>query len=267
MATAAFEIGDRGVSIGRVLQRAFGTIGDNPVVTLGIAFLFSALPTALITYLSQQMRTSLLTALGFKGAIALFLATSVAAIVFAMLTQGALVRATVAHTEGRRANFSESVMAGLSMIVPLFLLSLVIGVAVSLAAVFFVVPGIILYVMWSVASPALVEERFGVSSAISRSNYLTKGARWRVFAIQLIMLAMVYLVAGAVSLVAVAIYGGLANFTLATANGQPLWYLALDAVSQTVTSAAWATAQAALYVELRNWKDGLPTDNLAEVFA
>jgi uncharacterized membrane protein len=206
-------------------------------------------------------------ALGFKGVIALFLATLLAAIVFAMLTQGALVRATVAYTEGRRANFSESVMAGLSMIVPLFLLSLVIGLAVSLAGAFFLIPGIILYVMWSVASPALVEERFGVSSAISRSNYLTKGARWRVFAIQLIMLAMVYLVAAAVSLVAVAIYGGFANFALATANGRPLWYLAFDAASQTVTSAVWAAAQAALYVDLRDWKDGPATDNLAEVFA
>jgi uncharacterized membrane protein len=189
------------------------------------------------------------------------------AIVFAMLTQGALVRATAAHADGHRASFSESVMAGMSMIVPLFLLSLVIAFGVSLASVFFLIPGIILYVMWSVASPALVEERFGVSSAISRSNYLTKGARWRVFAIQLIMVAMIYLVAAAVGLVVMAVYGGVTNFALASANGQPVWYLVLDTVAQTATAAVWATTQAALYLELRDWKDGPQTDTLAEVFA
>jgi uncharacterized membrane protein len=267
MATAAMDVRDGGVSIGRILQRGFGTIGDNPVVTLGIALLFSALPSALITYASQQIRGPMVMALGYKGVIALALVTMLLAIVFAMLTQGALVRATAAHAEGRRASFAESVMAGMTMIVPLFLLSLVIGFGVSLASIFFLIPGIILYVMWSVASPALVEERFGVSSAISRSNYLTKGARWRVFAIQLIMVAMIYLVAGAVALIASAVYGGFANFMAASANGRPIWYLALDTLSQTVTAAVWATTQAALYLELRDWKDGPQTDTLAEVFA
>lgn len=264
MATTSIGFDARDMSIGRVFQRAFGTIGDNPVATLGIAFLFSALPTALLTYVTQFNQRPLATASSFGAVIAVGLLSLLAMMVFAMLTQGAIVRATVAYGEGRRATFGESVMAGMSVIVPLFLLALVIGVTVSLAAMFFLIPGIILYVMWSVASPALVEERFGVSSALSRSSYLTKGARWRVFAVQAVMIVMIYLVSIAIGLIAVAVNGGLSGFG---ALGGHVWYIALAAIARTATSAVWATTQASLYIELRDWKDGPQSDMLAEVFA
>ncbi len=53
---------------------------------------------------------------------------------------------------------------------------------------------------------------------------------------------------------------------LVAAGGFSLSYFALDAFQRTVTTLVWAVIQTSLYVELRNWKEGPPTDALAEVF-
>src|SRR3546814_14393610 len=48
--------------------------------------------------------------------------------------------------------------------------------------------------MWAVVAPALVEERTGVFGAFGRSRELTKGARWKVFGLELILLVAMWIV-------------------------------------------------------------------------
>jgi hypothetical protein len=42
------------MSIGRILNTAFGAIFGNPYVMFGIAFLFSGLPRGLVAYVQQS---------------------------------------------------------------------------------------------------------------------------------------------------------------------------------------------------------------------
>src|SRR3546814_8344703 len=51
-----------------------------------------------------------------------------------------------------------------------------------------------LFCMWAVVAPALVEERTGVFGAFGRSRELTKGARWKVFGLELILLVAMWIV-------------------------------------------------------------------------
>jgi hypothetical protein len=257
---------ERSVSIGRIFSRAFGTIASNPLVTLGIAFAFGALPTLLLFYLGTSLGTQIVTTLGGAAAIAMALFSAVIAIVLSMITQGALVRATVAFSEGRKASFGESAMAGLVVAVPLFLLSLLSALGIGLGFLLLVVPGIMLYVRWAVSAPALVEERLGPIEALGRSGDLTDGVRWKVFGLLLVLMVLNWLFSALVTLIAALPSGG----PLEIANsGSPLTvtYMAVTVISGTITSAVWGVVQSSLYIELRDWKDGPRTEQLADIFA
>ncbi|QNA83317.1 hypothetical protein G4G27_04320 [Sphingomonas sp. So64.6b] len=267
MATNIGGSTDRSVSVGRVFSRAFSTIGSNPLTVFGIAFLFGALPSVAMAYLGQSLRTSVATAPNFTAwSIALPIAQVVIGIALAMIVQGALVRATVAHSQGREAGFGESALAGLQVIVPLFIVGLLLGLAVMFGLILLIVPGIMLYIMWSVAGPVLVEERSGIFAAFGRSRYLTSGARWPVFGINLLLVVIMWAFAALLGAALFAIYG-LQGVAGAFAQGLPIWYLIVSSVISTVSTAISTTIQTSIYVELRDWKDGPATDALSDIFA
>jgi hypothetical protein len=265
MASSAVAVEERRMSIARVFERGFATIGSNPVTMFGIAFLFSALPGTLITYGAEFVQQPMLEDLGVGATIVIWIATVLLAIIFGMITQGALVRATIAYSEGRKASFGESIMAGLVVVLPLIGLGILLSLAVGLGMVLLFVPGVMLYIMWSVASPALVAEREGVFAAFSRSRFLTSGARWKIFAMQLVIIVISTMVSSGLGVMLLAFNGteGMA----AMGQSLPLWYLAVNVVIQTIVAAIWGALQTALYVELRDWKDGPDTQALADIFA
>lgn len=270
MATSIGEAGGRAVSIGRIFSRAFETVGSNPVTVFGISFVFTALPGFIMNYIAQGFgysQQNLAT-----GAISLFLFVTIAiisvlvGIVLTMLTQGALVRVTAAHLQGREASFGEAAMTGLRAALPLLLLAILLGLGVMLGTMLFIVPGIILYLMWAVAAPALVEEKIGVFEAFGRSRYLTSGARWKVLGLGLIMLVIYWIFSGISGVIMVSIYG-LQGLATAMQQGVPLGFLLVSVVVSTLLTAIIATIQTSLYVELRDWKDGPATEALTEIFA
>ena len=251
--------GDRSPAIGRVLSRAFETIGANPLAVFGVAFVFAALPHVLFTVGGRALLTAGAGALGFS---ALTFSGLLGSIVSSAITQGALVRITVAHAEGRRASIGEALWAGLRMILPLLALGLLMALGVGFGLTLLFVPGLILWLMWSVAAPALAAERCGVFGAFGRSRALTKGARWRIFALELVVVVFYWLITGVFGIAAIMIAarpGPLSNFLW--------WTLAGAAISKTLTAAIWGTIQCSLYVELRDWKDGPASDRLADIFA
>ncbi|HEX9947275.1 MAG TPA: hypothetical protein VGA98_07025 [Allosphingosinicella sp.] len=267
MASAAAPANDRSVQIGRIFSRAFGTIRSNPVATLGIALLFSAAPSMLLFYLIQTMGLETVSAVGTSATIAIGIFTVVISLLFAMITQGALVRATVAFSEGRKSSFGESATAGLRVAVWLLLLALLSALGIGLGLGLLIVPGVMLYIMWAVAAPALVEEGLGPIEALGRSRRLTKGARWSIFGLILILVVLYWLFSAAIGVVGVMIYGGFEGFAASSASGDlPLAYLLVNVVAGTITSAVWGVVLTSLYVELREWKDGPKTEALAEIF-
>ncbi|HEX8238470.1 MAG TPA: hypothetical protein VF574_01895 [Allosphingosinicella sp.] len=266
MATAAAEGSDRRVSIARVFSRAFGTIGSNPVTTLGIGFLFGALPSLLAAYAVQQIRAESFVGLGAAATIAIGLFSLLVSILLGIVAQGVLVRVTVAFSEGRKASLAESAMAGLRVALPLFLLGVLNAIGLALGFLLLIVPGVILYLMWSVAAPALVEERLGPIEALGRSRYLTRGARWQIFGLTLVVLIVYWMASGLVAAFTIASYGGIAEVAASAAEGPSFGQLAINAVVATVYSAVSGVIQPSLYVELRDWKDGPRTEALAEIF-
>lgn len=268
MATPTTDSGGEAVSIGRVLSRSFAVVASNLVVVLGIAFLFGAVPGAIINYFSQQVRLGLANQPdGFRDGIFLGLASAIIGLVLAMIVQGALVRATVAHAEGRRAGFGESVAAGMRVALPLIGLAIVVGLCVGVGLILLLIPGIILYVIWAVASPALVEENVGVFGALGRSSRLTKGARWKVFGLELVVLIAVWIASALFGYFMIVAGGGMQALAQSGRAGLPIGLMIGNVVLSTLLTTFWSTAQTSLYVELRDWKDGPQAARLGEVFA
>ena len=77
----------------------------------------------------------------------------------------------------------------------LFLLSIVVGILVAIGFVFLIIPGIILTLMWIVSTPAMMVENKGVFDSMGRSSELTKGNRWRILDVGLLLLIAYFVVA------------------------------------------------------------------------
>lgn len=264
---ATFSETGRSVSIGRILSRTFSAIGSNPVVMLSIAFLFGALPATAINYYEQTLAEPLRTgALSVRDYFIIVALATLANMVLNLIVQGGLVRATMAASEGDRATLGECLSTGVRRALPLLGVALLSTLAIALGFVLLIVPGVILYLMWSVVGPVAVVERHGVIGSLGRSAELTKGAKGTIFALMLIVWVII-IAAGAVSGVAmVAIYGvqGLAR---AVQDGLPIAFLIVQGLVSTVVTVFASAIPTALYVELREWKEGAIGETLNDIFA
>lgn len=70
---------------------------------------------------------------------------------------------------------------------PLFLLNLMLSIAISIGFVVFIVPGVILGLMWFVAIPVFMIEKLGVFDSMLRSSDLTEGRRLRILPIAFVV--------------------------------------------------------------------------------
>jgi len=254
------------MSIGRVLNTAFGAIFGNLFVMLGIAFLFSGLPRGLATYFQQSALPSIGTGQASPGTFLWIVAAGLlVTMVFTVVAQGALVRATMTAHQGEKARFGECLTTALQRLLPVIGLTLVSIIAFLFAAVLFIVPAIILATIWYVAVPLVVAERSGVFAALGRSAELTKGERWNIFLLLLITIGfflLVFMLSSVVSGIGIAISARSGDFTGLA------WLTAIaNAVSTTLQTILTSAISTAAYIELRGLKEGPESQGLDAIFA
>jgi hypothetical protein len=245
------------ISISEVLSRTFGIIGRNPVVIFGIGLLLTGLPRAVIAWLSAPLRQA--AAAGHGGSNSLWIAGigGFIALLLAFLSQGAHIQAGIVDDQGRAASAGECLSVSLRRIIPLLCVALLMVLACGLAAMALIIPGIILFLMWSVAMPAVVAEGAGIGQAFGRSRALTKGARWKILGIFLVFFVLAALFTGFLILLRTAFLAGSTSWA----------GIILDAVVSSLTNSVGGVFGGALYIELRNWKDGAPIEALGDIFS
>lgn len=239
------------LAIGRVISRTIVLFRQRLWLFLGLGLFLYALPTLLLE-----------AALGFPAAtdtsnddnIAVILATVAVAVIGSVILYAALYVAAIRTDAGEHVSWQDTLKAALPLAIPVLFVGVLQSLAFVIGAIFLLVPGIILLLMFAVAGPALVAERLGVIDSMKRSRALTKGARWRIF--------LLFLIYGIV--VVVLITPLFAVMILAPNSG-----LLASIVSAGVNTMAalFPLLFAALYLELRNWKEGMAPEQLAEVFA
>jgi hypothetical protein len=252
------------ISIGRIFDRAWSVIRRNPVLTIALSFVLGAIPVVGFDYLIEDIDRSalVLTLAGYAlpGVVALFFLQVFVGLVIGVLMQGAMIAPILAAEQGTDTNFAAAAASGLRGLVALMLLGVLTGIAVEIGLTLLVVPGIVVYLLWSVAPSALVAEREGLFLALDRSQDLTQGVRWKVFAL-LLFLEVLNAVLGIGTLLT-ARFAGI-PLRLQDSPG----YLVVLILLNTISCLMWATVQGALYVELVERKEGGSVDKLEQVFA
>jgi hypothetical protein len=181
----------RPLTVGELLDRTFYLYRRHFLMFVGI----SAVPNLIL--LAFQLFQLVLVPVTLGGAVAtLFwlLATILIYFITIAVSQGATIIAVSEIQLDRQTSASEAFAAIRSRIGELSLVFLGMGLRILLGFLFFIIPGIYLAIVWSLAIPAAVLERQTLSGALSRSADLTRGHRRRIFVIYMLLLVLVYVV-------------------------------------------------------------------------
>lgn len=190
----------------------------------------------------------------------LFLGLGVIAIAMALsfVGSGAIIFGVFRQLrDGRSAGPRETLARGLGTLLPVIGVAIASALLVTAGILLLVVPGVILAVSLYVAVPVAVVERRGVNDSISRSLDLTKGNRWRIFAL---MFVLGVVNGGLDWLLRILFLSERSGF-----DGWP-WYLGLSSAVSIVLGAVSAVAAALVYYQIKVGKEGADADALAAIF-
>jgi hypothetical protein len=254
MSATGSAYAEDGFRIGRVLGRSFGVLGRHIIQFL----LVTAIPIAPLAYV---VGVELVSIMGVKNPdaatmtrLGFLLIGSVAFWGLAMMVaQAVVLYGTFQDMRGKPAHFGEGVVKGLARFFPILGLAICTMVAVAFGFVLLIIPGIIFALMFYVALPACVVERLGPIASMKRSIALTKGHRWKIFGI-LILIGLLSGIGGAVIATVLTIVGGAKAMLI----GRFLW--------QAIMGAFGAVVVAVIYHDLRAAREGIDVERMAAVF-
>ncbi|HVV10755.1 hypothetical protein [Amycolatopsis sp.] len=139
----------------------------------------------------------------------------------------------------------------------LFGVTVLFTIMVAVGAAVFLIPGVLLYVLFSLAAPALVLEQSKLGQALSRSRLLVWGNWWRVFGI-LLLTVIAQLIIGSVLQIPFNLQGSITGTDLTTeSTGAQLLSGLGSIVAQTVIAPFVAGATALLYIDQRMRREGM----------
>lgn len=194
----------------------------------------------------------------------------VLAALLGILAQGLVVAVVVLMAYdtklGRPLRMSGYIGAALPVAPMVFLVSLVVGILIGIGFLLFIVPGLWLAAVFSVVIPAVVIERAGFG-ALGRSSDLTKGYRWSIVGLYIVM----FLIAIVLATVIGGLLLGLAAAVVSSESGAVgilggMTLVAADAVASALSYGFTAVMSALIYARLREIKEGIGVDSLADVF-
>jgi hypothetical protein len=132
------------------------------------------------------------------------------------------------------------------VLAPLLWTAILVGLGVFVGILAFIVPGLILLTIWSVAAPVVVIERPSPTEALGRSRELVRGHGWSVFGVLVVALLIVF--------IANTVFAALAN----AASGSAAAFAVASLLSGVLTAPFFALASAVLYLELRRLRGEPP---------
>lgn len=142
------------------------------------------------------------------GLIAMVVLIMAVAFISMGFTQALMAHGAACDLDRRKATFADSWNAGIRHCLPVAAIMLLTFLMVMAGSLFFIVPGIILGVFFSVSAPAQVFERNGVFAALGASWRITEGNRWILFAYYLVAYIGFYIALLLVYALMMAVFGG-----------------------------------------------------------
>ncbi len=230
--------------IGRVISQSF-TVCRRNIVLFTLVCVVAGLPTYLPRlFLGAAVKPSPQDAIGM-------LPFTLVGLFFTLFGYAIIQIAALQDMNGQKLDLNAAIQQSLARFFPLLGCTLCAGLAVVGGMILLFVPGIIALLMLLVAGQVCLVERLGPIASLSRSAALTKGHRWALLGVILV----VGLIGGA--------FQGISSVSLLH-FGLPgvIVALLLTAVAQAFTNTAYAVQ----YHELRVAKEGVGSERFAAVF-
>jgi hypothetical protein len=176
------------------------------------------------------------------------------------LTVGLLVQLAYDAKLGRPLQLGRYVGPALSAVVPMAVLSLVVGILVGVGFLLLVVPGLWVLAVFSVTPVAVVIERAGFGG-LGRSADLTKGYRWPIVGANILIM----IIAAAINFIAMFVIGLIIVPLGGNVTGTLIGVLGLGIITSVANGLA-AILISLIYARLREIKEGASVRDIAAVF-
>jgi hypothetical protein len=177
-----------------------------------------------------------------------------------LLITAACVKAVSDTYLDQPTSVGASLRSALRRLGSLLWMDIILGIGLVFAFIALVIPGVWLYVAWSVATPVLLIERKRGPSAIGRSFALVRGRWWPTAGVLLLSFLLVAIVSGALS-------GLLLAFLLGGSHGAAVKVIVssfTSGIASMLTRPFQAVVVTILYYDLRVRRDGYDLELLAE---
>lgn len=229
--------------VGQVLNRTFSVLSRN-LLPFCVVTAIAYLPNFLFLGQNPAMTP------GQRGAL-VFVAV-VVAMVLSALSEAIVLFGAFEDMRGRPVNLMESLKVGLGRFFPVVGVALLVGFLTGLAGILLVIPAFFVLTILFVAMPVCIVERMGPVKSLGRSAALTKGNRWKIFGLWLLVMI--------VTLIGSAIIGAIGHVLGVAVS------LVLRLVWGALAGAFNAIMVVVTYHDLRVAKEGVDTDRIASVF-
>lgn len=230
--------------VGQILNRTF-TVFSRNLLPFCVVTAIAYLPNLLFLERAQ-------TGVPQGRVIAMIFVGAILSLVLSALSQAIVLFGAFEDMRGRSVDMFASLKVGLARFFPVIAVALLVGLLTGLAAILLVFPAFIVMSMLFVAMPVCIVERLGPVKSLGRSSALTKGHRWKVFGLWLVMMLVTAVGSGMLGGIGIAtgpIVGGLLKLIWGALAG------AFNAIMVVVA-----------YHDLRVVKEGVDTDRIASVF-
>ncbi|SER85033.1 hypothetical protein SAMN05216188_116114 [Lentzea xinjiangensis] len=269
----------RPLAVGEIVDGAIATMRRYPKLIIGAAAVVAALTqiigllaqlpflddvTALATIdpnalteeqLAEQLQNSLVSLLG--GTL-----LSLLPLLFGTVFLSGFITVVVGHAVlGEPVTFAQAWDEFKPRLLPLLGATLLAGLLITVGLVFCAVPGVYLWVLFALVTPALVLERCGVGTAFGRSKNLVKGAWWRTFGVLLLTVVIGMVISWIISLPFQLLGAASTGFSADPAAALSIGSLLLSTVgaiiASTITLPFSAAVTVLLYVDRRMRAEGM----------
>ncbi|MGW4064849.1 hypothetical protein ACWEGE_41640 [Amycolatopsis sp. NPDC004747] len=196
----------RPLNIGDILDGAITSIRRHALVVLGIGAVVSVL-TAAITFVVQKYALANLAGFAstvelgpaatdeelrnvlfgtFGNAFLVLISSSLLSTFLLTVTAGLMAAVMGRAALGREVTFGIAWREVQPRLLPLLGVAFVYALLSTIGVMLCIIPGVLAWVFWALAAPALVLERGTFKEAFARSLKLVGGAFWRVFGVLLL---------------------------------------------------------------------------------
>jgi len=246
--TAGTRFAEGDFRVGRVLSRTISVLSHR-FLTFFIVSFVAFVPLIVLQKATANVERDPTQALTMVG---LSLVMLVLMLVLSMLSSAVILHGAFQDMRNRPVHLAESLKVGLRRFLPLMGLAFLAALLMVIGLILLIIPGLILYTIWFVSVAACVVERTGAWASMRRSRELTKGHRWKVFGIVLLLILL-------------SLVNPLLQVVLSAAGGATLALIGTT-IWTAIGSALSSVLIAVTYYELRAAKEGIDIEQIASVF-